>query len=127
MIAFIYSTLVKFCKTNKIKGIPISKNFIENLKGIMENRTHAHHSHINGEITGYAYSYCGEMVWESYPTITIVAHNLFRFDFFFLLNGLTAGVWRTGDTFIGGKNPTDINFANIGNEVMFLDTIKYFQ
>ena len=25
------------------------------------------------------------------------------------------------------KNPTDINFANIDNQVRFLDTIKYFQ
>ena len=32
MITFIYSTLVKFCKINKIKAIPMSKNFIENLK-----------------------------------------------------------------------------------------------
>lgn len=26
-----------------------------------------------------------------------------------------------------GKNPTDINFANISNQVQFIDTIKYFQ
>ena len=31
------------------------------------------------------------------------------------------------DVTIGGKNPTHINFANIGNKVMFIDTIKYFQ
>ena len=37
------------------------------------------------------------------------------------------GVWRTRDLNIGGKNPIDINFANIGNQVLFLDTIKYFQ
>ena len=28
---------------------------------------------------------------------------------------------------MGGKNPTDINFAYIGNQVQFIDTIKYFQ
>ena len=28
---------------------------------------------------------------------------------------------------IGGKNPTNISFANIGNQITFLDTIKYFQ
>ena len=28
---------------------------------------------------------------------------------------------------IGGKNPTDISLANIGNQITFLDTIKYFQ
>ena len=127
MIAFIYSTLVKFCKTNKIKGIPMSKNFIENLKGIMKNTTHIHHSHITDEIIGYAHSYYNQRVRENYPKITVVAHGLLRFDFFFLLNGLKAGVWRTRDTFIGGKNPTDMNSANIGNQVMFLDTIKYFQ
>ena len=83
MIAFIYSTLVKFCKTNKIKGIPMSKNFIENLKGIMKNTTHIHHSHITGEIIGYAHSDCNQRVQENYPKITVVAHNLLRFDFFF--------------------------------------------
>ena len=36
--------------------------------------------------------------------------------------GLRAGVWKTKDIVIGGKNPTDINFA-----IQFLDTIKYFQ
>ena len=38
-----------------------------------------------------------------------------------------AGVWRTRDVNIGGKNPTDIYFANIGNQVLFFETIKYFQ
>ena len=125
--AFIYSTLVKFCKTNKIKGIKMSKNFIENVIGTMKNRTHVHHSHITGEIIGYAHTYCNQNLQENYPKITVVVHNLFRFDFFFLLKGLRAGVWRTRDISIGGKNPIDVNFANIGNQVMFLDTIKYFQ
>ena len=48
-------------------------------------------------------------------------------SFFFLLQGLKSGVWQTTDITIGGKNPTDINFAGIGNQVQFLDTIKYFQ
>ena len=46
---------------------------------------------------------------------------------FFLLKGLRAGVWKTRDIAIGEKNPTDINFASVGNQVRFLDTIKYFQ
>ena len=57
----------------------------------------------------------------------MVAHNLFRFDFFFLLKGLRSGVWRTRDITIGGKNPPNINFASIGNQVQFIDAIKYFQ
>ena len=46
---------------------------------------------------------------------------------FFLLNVLRSGVWRTRDITIGGKNPTNINFASIGNQTQFLDTINYFQ
>ena len=54
-------------------------------------------------------------------------NNLFRFDLFFLIKGLRTGVWRTRDIVIGGKNSTDINFASIGNQVQFVDTVKYFQ
>ena len=61
----------------------MSKNFIDNLKGIMNNRTHIHHYHISGEIIGYAHSYCNYKVRENKTKISIVAHNLFRFDFFF--------------------------------------------
>ena len=39
---------------------------------------------------------------------------------------MRAGVWRTKDISIGGKNPTNVSFASIGNQV-FLDRIKYFQ
>ena len=46
---------------------------------------------------------------------------------FFLLKGLRSGIWQTRDITIGGKNPTDINFASIGNQIQFLEAIKYFQ
>ena len=48
LITFIYSTLIKFCKTEKIKGISLSTTFIENVKTIMDSSTHIHHSHITG-------------------------------------------------------------------------------
>ena len=57
----------------------------------------------------------------------VVIHNLFRFNSFFLLKGLWSGVWKTMDVKIGGKDPTDINFTSIGNQVQFIDTVKYFQ
>ena len=50
IINFIYSSLIKFVTADKIKGIPLSKNFIENLKGIMNNKTHIHHSHIQEKL-----------------------------------------------------------------------------
>ena len=44
-----------------------------------------------------------------------------------MLKRLRASFWRTRDISIGGKNPTNINFANIGDHGAFIDTIKCFQ
>ena len=94
---------------------------------ISSNTICVHHLHITGDIWGYAHSFCNKKVKENYFKIPVIAHNPFRFDFFFLIKGLRASVWKTGDIVIAGKNPTDINFAYIGNQVQFIDTIKYFQ
>ena len=83
LLTFLYLPVIKFHKTNKMKGIPISKNFIKNLKGIMNNKIHLHHSHITGEIIGYAHNFCNGKVKENKYKVTVIAHNLFRFDFFF--------------------------------------------
>lgn len=127
IISFIYSTLIKFVETDQVKGMPMSKIFSDNSKGIMRNKTHIHHSLVSGKIIGYAHSYCNYKVRENKPKLSIIAHNLFRFDFFFLLKGLRAGVWKTRDITIGGTNPTNINFTIIGNQVIFIDPVKYFQ
>ena len=111
IISFIDSTLMKFVRTNKVKGVPLSKTFIENLKGIIKNKVHVHHSHVTGEVIGYTHSYCNLKVRENKSKTTVVTHNLFRFDFFFFMKRLTAGVWRTRDIKIGGKNPTNIKFC----------------
>lgn len=127
IISFIYSTLIKFVETDQVKGMPMSKIFVDNSKGIMRDKTHIHHSLVSGKIIGYAHSYCNYRVRENKPKLSIIAHNLFRFDFFFLLKGLRAGVWKTRDITIGGTNPTNINFTIIGNQVIFIDPVKYFQ
>lgn len=103
------------------------KKFVTNVSSILTNTHSIHHSHVTRDILGYAHTFCNEKVRENYYKIPFIAHNLFRFDFFFLFKGLRAGVWKTKDIAIGGKNRTDINFAHIGNQVQFIDTIKYFQ
>ena len=57
--------LIKYSEIDKVKGIPMSKNDIDNLKGIMKNKTHVNHSHISGEIIGYAHRYCNYKVREN--------------------------------------------------------------
>ena len=127
MVAYFYSNLIQFRTTNKVKGIPISHKFIPNIVAILDNKRCIHHSHISGDIVGYAHSFCNEKVRENYYRLPVIAHNLFRFDFFFLVKGLRASVRKTRDIAIVGKNPTDISFDSVGNQVQFLDTIKYFQ
>lgn len=121
------SSLINFCRTSKVKGIPISKKFITNVSNILKNTHCVHHSHITGDIFGYAHTFYNEKVRENYYKIPVVAHNLFRFDFLFMVKGLRAGVCKTRDIVIGGKNPTNISFTHIGSQGQFVDTIKYFQ
>ena len=53
LVAFLYSSMIDFCKTSKVKGIPLSQKLIENIKAIMSNTTCIHHSHVMGEKIGY--------------------------------------------------------------------------
>ena len=58
---------------------------------------------------------------------TVFAQNQFRFDFFLFLKGIRPSLWETSDISIGERNLTNVNFAIIGNQVKFIDTVKYFQ
>ena len=82
------SSLMNFCRTSKVKGIPISKNFITNVSNILKNTHCVHPSHITGEIFRYAHTFYNEKVRENYYKIPVVAYNLFRFDLFFMVKGL---------------------------------------
>ena len=94
---------------------------------IWKNKKAIHHSHVTGKIIGFAHNFCNLKCKENYHTIPVLAHNQFRFDFFLFLKGIRPSVWETSDIAIGGKNPTNVNFANIKSQVKFIDTIKYFQ
>ena len=127
IICFICSAVMDFCQGDKVKCTTMSETFVENVEGILYTKAHIHQSNIIGDIIGYSHSFCNFRVRENKKKISVVTHNFFHFDFFFFLTGIRAGLWRTKDTSIGGKNPTDINFAHIGNQIVFIDSIKYFQ
>ena len=46
--------MMVFKKKHKVKGIPISEKFIENIKCVLNNQIHIHRSHISGEILAYS-------------------------------------------------------------------------
>ena len=120
-IGFLYQYAIKFLPTDKIKGnFVISENVLPNMISIFKNQHVLHHSHVTGKIIGYAHEYCNLQTRENYYTIPAFAHNQFRFDFFLFLKGIRLSVWETPGTEIGGKNPTDVNFALIRNRVRLL-------
>ena len=82
---------------------------------------------MTGKILGFAHEFCNQKVKENYYTIPVLAHNQFRFDFFLLLKGLRPTVWGTKDISIGGRNPLNVNFALIRDQVKFINSVKYFQ
>ena len=86
-----------------------------------------HHSHITGEIIEYSHGFCNRKVRENKNNISVTAHNLFGFDFFFLLKSIRFSIRKTKDISTGGSNLTNINYANIGEQVKFIDTMKYYQ
>ena len=65
-------------------------------------------------------------VRENQNQFSCIAHNFFGFDLFFLFKGIQLSVWRTKDLNIGGSRLTNINFANLGSQVKFIDTMKYY-
>ena len=94
---------------------------------ISKNRKVIHHFHVTGKIIGFAHDFCNQKCKENYYAIPVFTHNQFRFDFFLFLKGIRPSVWETSGISIGGKNPTNVNFAIIRNQVKFIDTLKYFQ
>ena len=42
------------------------------------------------------------------------------------MKGIRPSVWETSHIAIGGRNPTDVNFAIIRNQVQFINTVKFF-
>ena len=86
-----------------------------------------HYSHVAGEINGYAHNFFNQKVRENQKFVSIFAHNMFSFDFFFVLKDMRLCVWRTKQLSIGGNNLTNNNFVNIENQVKFIHTIKFYQ
>ena len=124
--AFFYNEIMNFPSTSFESDTFTTKYLFEFVHKIINVKIHLHHSHVTGEIKGYSHDFCNWIVRENRDTVPCIAHNFFKFDFYFLLKNLRLSVFRTKDVNIGGNNLTDINFATIDN-FKFIDSIKYYQ
>ena len=85
MIGYLDLESIKFLPNDKISSdFPMSEQFLQNLYLIHTNKISIHHSHVTGKIIGYAHEYCNLQVRENYYNILVIAHNQFRFEFFFI-------------------------------------------
>ena len=70
--------------TGNMKDAVMSEKFLSNVDNLIYGTTVINHSHITGEVIGYAHSFCNLKVRENKNQVNVIAHNLFGFDFVFL-------------------------------------------
>ena len=126
LYAFVYDKVMKFPFSKFEYETVTTTNLFTSIHRIINAKIHLHHSHVTGEVKGYAHDFCNWTVRENNDVVPCIAHNFFKFDMFFLLKGIRLSVWRTDDINIGGNNMVDINYAQIDN-FKFIDSIKYYQ
>ena len=126
LYAFVYDKVMTFPFSKFECETVATDNFFISVYRIINGKIHLHHSHVTGEVKGYAHDFCNWIVRENKDVVPCIAHNFFKFDMFFLLKGIRLSVWRTDDIRIGGNNMVDINYAQIDN-FKFIDSIKYYQ
>ena len=126
LYAYVYDKVMTFPFSKFEYETVTTANFFISVHRIINAKIHLHHSHVTGEIKGYAHDFCNWTVRENKDVVPCIAHNFFKFDMFFLLKGIRLSVWRTDDINIGGNNMVDVNYAQIDN-FKFIDSIKYYQ
>ena len=119
--AFVYQRIMDFPRGCFDYKTLTTNDLFDSVHKIINVKTHMHHSHVTGNIIGYAQEFCSAKVRENKDMLTCIVHNFFHFNIFFLLQGIRLLVWETKDINMGGKNLTNINYSTIRN-VKCIDT-----
>ena len=126
LVIYIYHNLIELPTQVFHYETIITKMFIKHFFRLARVKYHIHHSHITGKIKGWAHDFCNLALQEKKAELSIVAHNLMKFDAFYVIKGFRGPTWKTKDISMGGSNITNLNFLSIDN-VKFIDSMKYFQ
>ena len=87
-----------------------------------------HHSHVTGDIIGYAHDFCNTEYFEKATSeIPFIAHNVFEFGLFYWIKTYIGSAWCSKELNIAGNNLTHANFGNINNEIKLIDSLKFYQ
>ena len=83
IILFVCREIFDFPGDKREISLFVSKNFVSSVINLLYCDINVHHSHVSGNIHGYAHDFCNKKVKELYKQpISGFAHNLIRFDFF---------------------------------------------
>ena len=125
--AYLYDELFCFPPDTNYDTVTSKKKF-NHVHNQITQKIHLHHSHITGEIKGYAHEFCNRKVVElEKQEIPCIVHNLFGFDFWFFMKGFSTTSWFSKELSAGGTHLTHLNFANPRGEIKFIDSLKYYQ
>ena len=114
LITFIYCSVMDFLEDKfEIKTVMTKKKKFNSEKDLLFDTYVIHHLHVTGEIAGYAHDFCNKKLRETQNLIPIFAHNLFSFDFYFVVKGIRLCVWHIKQLNIRGTNLTNIQYGNI--------------
>ena len=127
LYAFVYGAMIDFPPSNFMYDTITTSNFFKNLHHLIKFKVHLHHSHITGNILGYAQDFFNWNVRENKSEIALIAHNLFGFGMLFFIEGYRATAWGTKDLNFDGESLARINYGNIAGETKFIDILKYYQ
>ena len=108
-LMFVYREIFDFPGYDEEIKVFVSKNVLDSILNLIFTDIVIHHSYISGNVIGYAHNFCNQKYKENKRAISVFAHNLFRFDFFFILKGLRLCVWRTKNLNMGGKGIQNLN------------------
>ena len=129
IITFVYNSHMDFPNNIfEIKTV-ITKKIFESVRNLLYGSYVIYHSHVTGEIIGHVYDFFNKKLREIQNLITVFAHNLFSFDFFFVVKGIRLCVWLAKQLNIGGTNLTNVQYAGLSGQIhrhnQILSTISF--
>ena len=71
----------------------VTNKFLKSVRNLLFGSHVIHHLHVTGERKGYAHDFCHKKLRENENLISVFAHNLFNFDFFFVVNEIRLCLW----------------------------------
>ena len=91
--SFLYDSLMDFptVKFDEIKTVTTNA-FMINLHRIINYKVHIHHSHVTGEIIGYAHDFCNWRIRENANLTPLIGHNFLGFGIYYMVEGYRCSV-----------------------------------